>query len=135
MILVAGLLLQAGCRSSESTGRAAQQGSADPAPRRKPERQAVSHGPDDPGRGTKVAAAPSAEPGTSFETAIRIGDKVAGEAVRSERQFLDKHYPGSVIYRQRLRGHGGKRYDVLELKLPDGGEKTLYFEIGRPTVR
>jgi len=67
--------------------------------------------------------------GFSFEEAIKISDCGNTEGVEQEYLEVRKRLGNYKLIRQSLQDQSGRMYDVLELKLEDGQEITLYFDI------
>jgi len=61
--------------------------------------------------------------GSSFEKAI------IAKSIDSEYEWIRKEYPGSRVLGQALVQNDKKYYDVLTVKLSDGGTKKVYFDI------
>jgi hypothetical protein len=74
------------------------------------------------------AAAPVHD-GSSLERAVPILESTEAAGVAAERAWLAEHYPGARKLLGGLQADQGRHYDVLKLRLPDGTEKTLYFDI------
>jgi hypothetical protein len=78
------------------------------------------------------AAAPSSlEPdGSSIERAVPVPESNMLDGANYKNQWLFNHYQQFQKIRSGLHSHGdGRYYDIVTIKLPDGSEKTLYFEI------
>ena len=67
--------------------------------------------------------------GSSFEKAIVIQEKTESTGVDAEYIWLGKHYPGYKLKQQSLVYENGKPYDVMDIVIADGEEKTIYFDI------
>jgi hypothetical protein len=67
--------------------------------------------------------------GTTVETAVVINLSSDAEAVHSEYSWLSQHCPGFKLKTQGLMAIGQKQYDSMEVFLPDGSERTYYFDI------
>ncbi len=67
--------------------------------------------------------------GFSFEEAIIISDCSSLEGVEQEYIEVRERLGNYQLIRQSLQNQGDRMYDVLELKLEDGREITLYFDI------
>jgi len=67
--------------------------------------------------------------GSSLEQAIPILESTEAAGVAAERAWIAEHYPGARKLLGGLRADQGRHYDVVKLRLPDGAEKTLYFDI------
>jgi len=67
--------------------------------------------------------------GSSFEEAIKISDCSNTEGVKQEYIEVRKRFGNYQLIRQSLQDKSRRMFDVLELKLEDGREITLYFDI------
>ncbi len=67
--------------------------------------------------------------GSSFENAIVISDCNNAEGVNQEYVEIRKRFGNYKLIRQSLLEHNNRMYDKLELKLEDGREIKLYFNI------
>src|SRR5882762_6271544 len=67
--------------------------------------------------------------GTSFQTAVLIEARSDFSATRTEYAWLREHVPGYKMIRQLLANDKKHIYDVLDVGLPDGIEKSYYFDI------
>ena len=67
--------------------------------------------------------------GSSFEQAIVILGATGSTGVDAEYVYLNVHFPGFALCRQRLCPHNSRNYDVLEFMTPDGRELSVYFDI------
>jgi len=68
--------------------------------------------------------------GDSLENAIIIkGARDGQEGVDAEHWWLRKHFPGYQPKGQGLLHREGKAYDKLEIVLPDGKQKEVFFDI------
>lgn len=67
--------------------------------------------------------------GSSFEKAIIISDCNNTEGIKQEYIEVRKRFGNCELIRQILLEHNNKLFDKLELKLEDGREIELYFEI------
>ena len=67
--------------------------------------------------------------GFSFEEAIMISDCSNIEGVEQEYIEVRERFGNYQLIRQSLQDQSGRMYDVLEMKLKDGREITLYFDI------
>jgi len=77
-----------------------------------------------------TAAEPAAEhDGSSVERAIPILESTESAGIAAERAWLAEHYPGARKLMSGIQADEGRHYDVVKLRLPDGSEKTLYFDI------
>ena len=65
----------------------------------------------------------------SFKEAIRISDCSNIEGVEQEYIEVRKKFGNYKLIKQSLQDKNGRMYDVLELKLEDGRDITLYFDI------
>ena len=67
--------------------------------------------------------------GSSVEKAVVItGSGVLGD-VKAEHIWLDKHAPGAHTLRQALLREGMRSFDQLTVTLPDGSERSYFFDI------
>lgn len=67
--------------------------------------------------------------GFSFEEAIMISDCSNIEGVEQEYIEVRERFGNYQLIRQSLQDQSGRMYDVLEMKLKDDREITLYFDI------
>jgi len=67
--------------------------------------------------------------GSSLELAIPILESTERAGILAERAWLQEHFPGAQRKRKSLQTVEGRRFDVVVLELPDGTEKTIYFDI------
>jgi hypothetical protein len=67
--------------------------------------------------------------GLSLETAIVIHASNETDGVGLEYLWLAATYPDDSLELQSLVMDGGRAYDVMELLSPDGGRRTVYFDI------
>ena len=67
--------------------------------------------------------------GSSIENAIIISDCNNTEGVQQEYVEVEKRFGEYRLIRQVLLEHGDKMYDKLELKLKNGENVDLYFDI------
>ncbi|MDR2981233.1 MAG: hypothetical protein LBV12_03190 [Puniceicoccales bacterium] len=71
----------------------------------------------------------SKQDGFSYETAIVIKEKKSDKGVAAEYAWLKKKLPGHKVLKQSLDSKGDKKYDVFEVRLRDGTERKVYFDI------
>lgn len=69
--------------------------------------------------------------GSSYEKAIIIKEKSETTGVAAEYKWVNAHYPGAKTEKQGLVHHNGTDYDILTIRLSDGSEKDVYFDISR----
>lgn len=67
--------------------------------------------------------------GSSLERAVPILESTEAAGVAAERAWLAEHYPGARKLLGGLQADQGQHYDVVKLRLPDGSETTVYFDI------
>ncbi len=67
--------------------------------------------------------------GSSVERAviIKAPDNVAG--IRAEYDWIKKNHPDWQLIKQSVLNTGGKMYDRMDFRTPDGRRATLYFDI------
>jgi hypothetical protein len=63
--------------------------------------------------------------GSSAENAIKVG------SIAEEYAWMQRHCPGFEPGMQSLQEIGGKPYDVLTWRNPNGEQRTVYFDISR----
>ncbi|MGY0635119.1 energy transducer TonB [Luteimonas sp. A478] len=69
-------------------------------------------------------------PGESLATAVIIQATETLEGIRAEHAWLRRHLPGAEVTRQRLlQGQGPRVYDQIEVELPSGDRRVVYFDI------
>lgn len=69
--------------------------------------------------------------GSSYEKAIVIKESSETTGVAAEYKWVGVHYPGAKTEKQALSHSNGSNYDILTIRLPDGTEKDVYFDISR----
>lgn len=69
-----------------------------------------------------------AGPGESLATAVVIEASGTAEGIRAEHDWIREHLPGASVMRQRLL-QGPRIYDQIEVELPSGERRVLYFDI------
>lgn len=80
--------------------------------------------------GSAAAGARPAPDGTSPDTAVMVESAAGSQgAVAIEREWLRRHYPGARVVRQALVGRNGRRYDRLDVVLPSGEARSIWFDI------
>lgn len=97
-----------------------------------PPRATTTSPPPTPTAKPAPPAAPKATPvyeGSTQETAIQILESTEPAGVRAERQWLINHYPGYRKLKSGVVADGPRHFDVVTLQLPDGTERTLFFDI------
>ena len=67
--------------------------------------------------------------GLSFASAIVINEKREGPGVDAEYAWIKSHYSNYVVKGQSLNHQGKKSYDIIHLKLSDGKNLDLHFDI------
>jgi hypothetical protein len=80
--------------------------------------------------GVKTKTSTPAPPpdGSSIERAIPILESTETAGIAAERAWIKENYPGARKVMGGLQGGNGRHYDVVVLRLPDGSEKTIYFD-------
>lgn len=63
------------------------------------------------------------------DSAVVVNASNSAQGVAAERRWIRKYYPGSTVYGQALRGHGGRMYDVMKFKDRNGREISICFDI------
>ena len=71
----------------------------------------------------------AAHDGSSLERAVPILESTEAAGVAAERAWLAEHFPGARKLLGGLQADQGRHYDVVKLRLPDGTEATVYFDI------
>lgn len=69
-------------------------------------------------------------PGESLATAVVIQASETLEGIRAEHAWIREHLPGARMVKQRLL-HGPRVYDQIEVELPSGERRTVYFDVTR----
>jgi len=69
--------------------------------------------------------------GTTVKRAVAINLSSDADAVRSEYSWLSQHCPGFRLKSQGLMAVGQRKYDSMDVSLPDGSERTYYFDISK----
>ena len=67
--------------------------------------------------------------GSSLERAVPILESTEAAGLVAERAWLAEHYPGARKLLGGLQADQGRHYDVVKLRLADGTEATVYFDI------
>ncbi|MEI7595280.1 MAG: hypothetical protein WCK02_05985 [Bacteroidota bacterium] len=67
--------------------------------------------------------------GTSYEHAVVIKEKTETSGVEAEHKWLSKNYPNYTLLSQSLSEHKNKPYDLMNISLPSGEKKCIYFDI------
>ncbi len=63
--------------------------------------------------------------GSTFQKAVIVG------SVRAEYLYIDRTYPGSNIISQMIVDNNGNPYDLVSIRLKDGSEKNIYFDVSK----
>jgi hypothetical protein len=66
--------------------------------------------------------------GASKETAVVVTAANEETGVAAEYAWLKEHLPGAEVESTSLAG-GDKAYDIMEVTLPSGEKRTIYFDI------
>jgi hypothetical protein len=71
--------------------------------------------------------------GSSFEQAVIINTNSTEQGIPAEYEYVGRLF-GRMgvdwdVVRQSLVSHDGRQYDVLQIKLSNGEEKYIYFDI------
>jgi hypothetical protein len=69
--------------------------------------------------------------GTTIKSAVLINLTSEGDAVASEYSWLREHFPGCTLKSQALIENGQRHYDGMTIALPNGSERTYYFDISK----
>jgi len=77
----------------------------------------------------KVSSNSSTGEGLSYATAIVITEKTESTGVNAEYKWIKEHYTNYKIMGQSLNMNDKKPYDIITIKLSDGKELPLYFDI------
>jgi hypothetical protein len=75
------------------------------------------------------AAARAAADGRSFQTAVVIQAPDESSGVQAEYAWIRVHLPKGRPAGQKLLGHGDRMYDLIQVELPDGSIRDVYFDI------
>ena len=67
--------------------------------------------------------------GSSFDHAVIILGANVVSGPRAEHDYIERRYPGYQFYRQSLKEHNGRNYDVLEFTTAAGEKKLMHFDI------
>lgn len=67
--------------------------------------------------------------GTTLERAVIISGANEMTGIDAEYAWLHEHVPGGKVTRQELITQGQRAYDKLDVSLPQGGDKSFYFDI------
>lgn len=67
--------------------------------------------------------------GSSFEKAIILLSESGSDGLRDEYQYLQQKYNSFTIISQGLSSYKGKPHDIIKIKLENGTEKNIYFDI------
>jgi hypothetical protein len=67
--------------------------------------------------------------GSSIENAVIIGAPNNFIGVDAEYDWIKKNHPTWRLEQQSLMNAGGKMYDKMDFRTPEGGAVTLYFDI------
>ena len=84
--------------------------------------------------GPAMAAAPvpapaAADEGGSVARAVVIQAASERDGVAAEYDWLARHLPGAVVARQALLSVGDRQYDRIDVVLPGGGQRSVYFDV------
>ena len=81
--------------------------------------------------GLAAAFAQPAGDGRSIETAVVVESAAGSQgAIAIEREWLRRHYPGArVVGQALLSSQNGRRYDRLDIVLPSGEGRSIFFDI------
>ena len=78
---------------------------------------------------TASAVSTAERDGTSMERAVAIMESTEPAGVRAQKAWIAERYPAARKKLSGIQSENGRHYDVVVLVLPDGTEKTLYFDI------
>jgi hypothetical protein len=67
--------------------------------------------------------------GSSYQNAIVLNETSESAGVDAEYAWLKKNYAGYTLIKQSLSEQNGKSYDILNIKTPHSGKKSIYFDI------
>jgi hypothetical protein len=70
-----------------------------------------------------------ARDGSSFQAAIVIKADDESSGVAAEYAWIRAHIPGCIPAGQALLDHDGVPYDLLQVRMPDGSVRDVYFDI------
>jgi len=77
-----------------------------------------------------ASSAPKGEgTGTSIDDAILILEPNEDAGIRAQRKWLADHFPGYRKLHSALDFKGEKHFDIVTIRLADGTEKTLFFDV------
>ena len=74
-------------------------------------------------------APPAARDGGSVATAVIINARDEKAGVDAEYAWIRANIPGGRPDGQALESQGGKPYDLIHVRLPDGSLRDVYFDI------
>ena len=77
----------------------------------------------------KATNSNSTSEGLSYSSAIVIKEKSESTGVNAEYKWIKEHYSNYKIMGQSLNMNDKKPYDIITIKLSDGKELPLYFDI------
>jgi hypothetical protein len=72
---------------------------------------------------------PKAGTGASIDDAVLILESNEDAGIRAERRWLSEHYPGYRKVQSALDFKGDRHFDVVTIRLSDGREETVFFDI------
>lgn len=80
--------------------------------------------------GTAKTTPAAGKQGLTPETAIPlVGYETTMAGIDAEYAYLDQTYPGWSLMQQMTLEQGDRVYDVMNIKLPGGEEREIYFDI------
>jgi hypothetical protein len=80
--------------------------------------------------GTATTTPAAGKQGLTPETAIPlVGYETTMAGIDAEYAYLDRTYPGWSLIHQAIMKQGDRVYDVMNIKLPGGEERDIYFDI------
>jgi hypothetical protein len=84
----------------------------------------------DAGPPTSMGATFSGGDGSNERSAVVIENAPNERAgIHAEHDWLQQHYPGSTMKRQALAQHGGRVFDVIEIRTLEGAQIKIWFDI------
>jgi hypothetical protein len=76
---------------------------------------------------TRKFATPPGGPGSSYAKAIPIHAPDWNSGIKTEYNYVQKHFPNAKAVNHGREWYTNKTYDVITLTMPDGTKRVLYF--------